>query len=99
VKVYWPQDAEQDRDHIWNTIAQNAPVAAARMDTLFSDSAMKLADFPYIGRAGAIPGTRELIPHPSYRLVYEVEQDTVWILALVHTSRQWPPSREGHSIS
>jgi plasmid stabilization system protein ParE len=36
------------------------------------------------------PGTRELIPHESYRLVYEVEGDTVWILALVHTARMWP---------
>jgi hypothetical protein len=64
-----------------------------------SDAAMKLADFPDLGRAGAIPGTRELIPHSSYRLVYEIEQDTLWILALIHTSRQWPPLREGRSIS
>ena len=40
-----------------------------------------------------IPGTREWIPHASYRLVYEVDEDhgAVWILALVHTARQWPP--------
>ena len=24
---------------------------------------------------------------------YEVDQDTVWILALVRTERQWPPLR------
>ena len=35
--------------------------------------------------------TLELIPHEHYRLVYEIESDTAWILALVHTSRQWPP--------
>ena len=34
---------------------------------------------------------RELIPHESYRLVYEIERETVWVLALVHTARQWPP--------
>ena len=38
-------------------------------------------------------GTRELIPHESYRLVYEIEGTTVWVLALVHTARQWPPAR------
>ena len=37
-------------------------------------------------------GTRELIPHRSYRIVYEVGPETVWVLALVHTSRQWPPA-------
>lgn len=46
-----------------------------------------------MGRPGQIPGTRELIPHESYRLVYEVLADTVWILALVHTARPWPPTR------
>jgi toxin ParE1/3/4 len=64
------------------------------MDQLFSDAAARLAEHPMIGRPGKIPGTRELIPHESYRLVYEVDEETVWILALVHTARQWPPVRE-----
>jgi toxin ParE1/3/4 len=46
---------------------------------------------PKLGKSGKIHGTRELIPHESYRLVYEIEQQTVWVLTLVHTARQWPP--------
>jgi len=76
---------------VWDYIAGDNPLAAVRMDELFSDAAAKLADFPHIGRTGKIPGTRELIPHESYRLVYEVEGETLWILAVVHTARQWPP--------
>lgn len=64
------------------------------MDELFGIAAARLADFPNLGRAGEIPGTRELIPHESYRLVYEIDGDTLWILALVHTSRRWPLVRE-----
>lgn len=64
------------------------------MDALFGVASRRLADFPQLGRIGVIPGTRELIPHESYRLVYEIEGDTVWVLALVHTARQWPPVRE-----
>jgi mRNA-degrading endonuclease RelE of RelBE toxin-antitoxin system len=30
----------------------------------------------------------------SYRLVYEIDGDTIWILTLVHTKRQWPPLRD-----
>ncbi|WP_156500135.1 type II toxin-antitoxin system RelE/ParE family toxin [Ectothiorhodospira sp. BSL-9] len=37
---------------------------------------------------------RALIPYESYRLVYEIDDETVWVLALVHTARRWPPSRE-----
>ena len=38
-------------------------------------------DFATLGRAGKITGTRELIPHESYRLVYEVDDETatVWV--------------------
>ncbi len=64
------------------------------MDRRFSDAAAKLADFPMLGRAGKVPGTRELIPHENYRLVYEVQGDTVWVLALIHTARQWPPTTD-----
>jgi toxin ParE1/3/4 len=72
-------------------IAEDNPRAALEMDELFSAAAARLADHPKLGRPGKITGTRELIPHESYRLVYEIDGDTVWILALVHTARQWPP--------
>lgn len=69
------------------------PNAAARIDALFSDVAAKLADFPMLGHPGDVPGTRELTPHRSYRLIYEIVEDTVWILTLVHTARLWPPHK------
>jgi toxin ParE1/3/4 len=90
VIVFWTPEALQDRRDIWDYIASDNPIAAARMDTLFSDAAARLKDHPQLGRTGTVPGTRELIPHESYRLVYEVDGDAVWILALVHTARLWP---------
>ncbi len=93
MRVVWTPEAEQDRDDIWETIATDNPLAAARMDQLFTAAAAKLAEFPMLGHTGKILGTRELIPHASYRLVYEIaiDENTVWVLALVHTARQWPP--------
>lgn len=64
------------------------------MDELFSAAAARLVAHPMLGHQGKIPGTLELIPHENYRLVYEIEHETVWILVLVHTARQWPPVRE-----
>jgi toxin ParE1/3/4 len=92
VKVRWTPEAERDRDDIWEYIANDNALAAVSMDELFSDAAAKLADYPLMGRAGQISGTRELIPHESYRLVYEVDGETVWVLALISTARQWPPA-------
>ncbi len=94
--MLWTPEAELDRDDIWEIIAADNPLAAARMDQLFTEAAAKLADFPLLGHAGKILGTRELIPHESYRLVYEtaIDENTVWVLALVHTARQWPTARD-----
>lgn len=75
---------------VWEYIFIDNPSAAAKMDTLFSNAAVMLSENPEIGQYGKITGTRELIPHESYRLVYEIDQGSVWILALVHTARQWP---------
>ena len=64
------------------------------MDERFSQAVSTLMDHPRIGRQGTVPGTLELIPHEHYRLVYEMAGETAWILAVVHTSRQWPPVHE-----
>lgn len=90
MKVFWASAAEQDRADIIDYISRDNPLAAIRMDELFAEAAGRLTKHPQLGKAGRIPGTRELIPHESYRLVYEVQGDTVWILALVHTARRWP---------
>ncbi len=90
MRVFWALNAEQDRADIVDFIAQDNPRAAVRMDELFVEAAGRLSAQPLIGKPGHVPGTRELIVHESYRLVYAVEADTVWILALVHTARLWP---------
>lgn len=93
MRVFWASSGEQDRADIVEFIAQDKPLAAAEMDELFAAAARRLGEHPLMGRPGRIAGTRELVPHESYRLVYEVKDDAVWILALVHTARMWPPKR------
>lgn len=93
MKILWTPEAEQDRAAIWDYLEARDPDAALRMDRLFSKAVAGLAEFPMLGHQGEVPGTRELTAHRSYRLVYEVAGDTVWILVLIHTARQWPPLR------
>ncbi len=91
MKVVWTEDAYSDREEITDYVYPENPDAAERLDTLFVAAALRLERFPMLGRPGAMAGTRELIPHPSYRLVYEIRGEEVVVHALVHTSRQWPP--------
>ena len=92
MKVIWTPEAEQDRDEIWLHIAAENPAAAVRLDELFSDAATRLTEHPKLGRPGKISGTRELIPHENYRMVYEITDEILWILTVVHTARRWPPA-------
>lgn len=94
MKVFWSAAAEQDRADIVDAIGLDNPLAAIRMDDLFAAAASRLVQHPMLGHSGIVPGTRELIPHESYRLVYEADGHTVWILALVHTARAWPARQE-----
>ncbi len=91
MKVRWTPEAEIDRAKIFDYIAADSPRSAAKMDEIFSRAAARLSEHPEYGHVGRIPGTREVVAHKSYCLVYEIYQDTVWVLALVHTARQWPP--------
>jgi toxin ParE1/3/4 len=90
MKIIWTPAAAQDRADIWDYLHAVNPIAALDMDKRFNDAISRISRFPESGPVGIISGTRELIPHQSYRLVYQLESDAAWILALVHTSRQWP---------
>lgn len=90
MKIVWAPQAEEDRALIWHHIAHDSPQAANRLDHLFGDAVERLSQFPLMGHPGLVPGTRELLPHPSYRLVYAIKDDVIRVLALVHTWCRWP---------
>ena len=60
MEIIWTPQAEQDRDDIWEYIASENPVAAARIDGLFSEAAATLLIHPKVGKPGVVKGTREL---------------------------------------
>jgi len=49
-----------------------------------------LAEHPYLYRFGRVPGTRELIAHPNYILVYRVAADAVEVVNVLHARQQYP---------
>ena len=50
-----------------------------------------LAENPKLGRAGRVPGTRELIiPDTPYIVPYRVRGSKIEITRVYHTSRRWP---------
>ena len=52
----------------------------------------RLVDHPGLGKLGRAAGTRELVAHQNYILVYDTAGDVVRVLRVLHAARQWPPS-------
>lgn len=91
MNLLWTRPARADRHEIYEFIAADNVRAARKMDLIFAEKAKILARFPELGRLGRVSGTRELLAHRHYFLIYRIHEDAVQILRLLHTSRQWPP--------
>lgn len=63
------------------------------LDELFAEKAGRLVDHPGLGKLGRAAGTRELVAHQNCILVYDMADDLVRVLRVLHVARLWPPSR------
>jgi addiction module RelE/StbE family toxin len=93
MKIRWSPTAVSDLKSIRDYIARDRPAAAQRVAAAIKEGAIRLADFPFSGRAGRVPGTHELvIPGTSYIAAYRVQDDVVEIAAVLHGRQPWPES-------
>ena len=91
MEIVWRASALNDLEAIREFIAQDSPRAAARVLTAIRIGVDRLGRHPSLGRAGRVEGTRELIiSNAPYIAAYRVGENQVRILAIIHTSRQWP---------
>lgn len=72
-------------------IARDKPKAAADIVKAIYEAASSLKQFPEVGRAGKVSGTRELVVKSSpYIIVYRIRAERVVISAVLHHSRNYP---------
>lgn len=92
MQLHWTPEAIRGRE-IYDYLEAGKPVAALVLDKLFLEKAGRLVDHPNLGRLGRVTGTRELVAHRNYILVYDVAGDLVRVLCVLHVARQWPPAK------
>ena len=91
MRVRWLRLALRDLDAADAFIVQDNPQAATAVILRIVRTVSMLKEQPGIGRAGRVPGTKELvIPDTRYIVPYRVKDDTVDILRVYHSSRKWP---------
>ncbi|MET0116435.1 MAG: type II toxin-antitoxin system RelE/ParE family toxin [Sedimenticola sp.] len=92
MKLAWSAESMTALEEIVEYIAKDNPSAALELgEGILSTVEEVLPDNPHAGRPGRVSGTRELVVHESYIVVYEVI-DSINILTVRHSARLWPES-------
>lgn len=89
--VVWLDQAISDLTEIITFIASHNPAAAQRLKSRLETAPVSLAEHPYLFPSGRVAGTREMVVHPNYILVYRVGNSRVEIVSLLHSRKDYPP--------
>jgi plasmid stabilization system protein ParE len=92
--VVWSTQARQDYLDILRYVARDNPIAAERVVDAIERAGIDLGSFA-TGRPGRVSGTYEKsVPRLPYIVAYAVTarggRETISILRVIHTARDWP---------
>jgi toxin ParE1/3/4 len=85
--VRWVPRAEASLLQIIDYIAADNPAAAADLMREIIAKTSRLARFPYMGRPGFHPETRELLVRRNFLVVYQVWAESVDIVQVWHAAQ------------
>lgn len=90
LNLLWRKQARDDLNGIAAYVAEWNEAAADQLVNRIEEAALSLLDFPYRGQSGRQAGTRELLAHPNYWLIYRVRLDCIEIATILHTRQEYP---------
>jgi toxin ParE1/3/4 len=89
--IIWSPQALDDIESSLNYFLERSPQAARRVYRDVMQHIEHLAEYPFSGRIGRVPGTREwVIPKTPFIIPYRVHQEYLEIIRVFHSARQWP---------
>lgn len=90
LEIRWKSSARAGLVKMITRIAQDSPDAAQRMRDLLEAAILPAAEHPKIFREGRVKGTREVIAHPNYLLVYRERADCIEVIKVMHARQLYP---------
>jgi toxin ParE1/3/4 len=89
IEIVWSPLALSRLQEIQTYVARDKPEAAARLATRLVAIVETLSNHPYLGRAGAVAGLRELVVGGTpYIVLYRVQSNRVIINTVWHSAQQ-----------
>jgi len=90
MQIIWRARAKSNLAKIIRYIANEDPAAARKIKDRLESAILPVAEHPYLYRPGRVPGTRELVAHPNYILVYLVAFERIEIVNVLHARQEYP---------
>jgi toxin ParE1/3/4 len=91
VKLRWTEGAVEDLQSAHDYLEAESPKAALDTVDRVMSAVERLEQFPHMGRAGRVDGSRELVVTGTPFLVaYRLRNESIQILAVLHGARKWP---------
>ncbi|EUB74299.1 addiction module toxin, RelE/StbE family [Pseudomonas sp. GM41(2012)] len=87
--VEWRPEARAELWQIIDYIGDRHLVAASELYHAIEAATSALPQHPYLYRFGRVPGTREIVVHPNYLVVYRVT-DRIEIVTVLHARQEYP---------
>jgi len=89
VDIKWSNDALLDLDTISEYISQDSPENAKIFIQEIFKKVENLSTFPYMGRTVPDQSNEKIheIIHKNYRIIYEIKDNLVEVLIIIHGSR------------
>ncbi|MER2103546.1 MAG: type II toxin-antitoxin system RelE/ParE family toxin [Pseudomonas atacamensis] len=89
MQIEWRPEAKADLSNILRYIGERNFAAAVSLSKSIEESTTSLSVHPHLYRKGRSPGTRKIVVHPNYVVIYEVT-DRIEILSVLHTRQEYP---------
>ncbi len=91
MKIKLSRLASQDLQATYDYISQDKPSATQGVIQRVMEAIENIVAFPSMGRSGRVPNTKELVVSSTpLIIVYQVRQDTLFIVRFIHATRKWP---------
>jgi addiction module RelE/StbE family toxin len=86
----WKIEAEHQFNDIVAYIELLSPDGAKKITRAILDGLELARSSPHMGRPGRVAGTRELIVHPNYIVIYRITPHTIDVLRILHARQLYP---------
>jgi toxin ParE1/3/4 len=92
MRLRYTTDALSHLEAINDFLSEQNPAAARRIAADVRMAAQRLCEFPHMGRASDVTGTRQWVVRRSpYLIVYQVDEmhDEIVVIGIFHGAQDW----------